>query len=176
MLYEVITSERAKILINGEQVTEVDFKALHPSICAVHQGVKFEDGFDPYAIEMEGYDLKLLRKLAKLCLLVRINCSDDNQFIKAFNKIIASDFDIDLLYENKLIPEPIIEPRKILNAVLDSNLYLMDKLNDVSGTLLQAVDSAIAVRIINYFSQRNILAISVHDSFIVQKKYRNNFV
>lgn len=161
------SEQRSKILIDGQKVTEVDFCHLHPSILAIHNHYKFEDDFDPYGIACRGYEPKLLRKLAKLCLLIRINCTDDRQFFNAFSSAVPIQFNVDELYQNKLIPDPLIDPRRILNCVVDHNQYLIDSLNKCSGVRLQAKDSEIAMKILNYFQQRDIMCIGIHDSFIV---------
>ena len=166
------SEERAKITIDGSSVTECDFTALHPSILATEQSIKFDKDFDPYNIYLKGYDQKLLRKLAKMSMLIRLNCRNDGQYNIAFSKWVSQKYKTKELYSENKIPKIYIDPMEILYAVVDANQYLLEKFqsNAVVGKRLQCVDGSIAARILNYFTQQGKCCLSVHDSFIVKNE------
>ena len=164
------SEERAKITIDGSPVTECDYTALHPSILATEQKYDFDEGFDPYNIEIAGYDKKLLRKLAKMAMLIRLNCRNDASYVMALSQWISKNLSTKQLYKDKQIPKIIIDPMEILYAIIDNNPYLLEKFqsNAIVGLRLQCVDSSIAAKVINYFVQQNKCILCVHDSFIVK--------
>ena len=172
------SEERARITINGSVVTECDFRALHPSILATEQKWYYEEGFDPYNIYVKGYDQKLLRKLAKIAMLIRLNCRNDGTYVLAFSKFIANEYDIKQLYKEGKIPKIMIDPMEILYAIIDNNPYLLEKFQSHAavGTRLQCVDSSIAAKVINYFVQQNKCILCVHDSFIVKREDRQELI
>lgn len=172
------SEERAKITIDGSPVTECDYTALHPSILATEQKYDFDEGFDPYNIEITGYDKKLLRKLTKMAMLIRLNCRNDASYVMAFSQWVSKNLSTKQLYKDKQIPKIIIDPMEILYAIIDSNPYLLEKFqsNAIVGLRLQCVDSSIAAKVINYFVQQNKCILSVHDSFIVKREDQQELI
>lgn len=172
------SEERSKITIDGSPVTECDYTALHPSILATEQKYDFDTGFDPYDIEIVGYDKKLLRKLAKMTMLIRLNCRNDASYVMALNQWISKNLSTKQLYKDKQIPKIVVDPMEILYAIIDTNPYLLEKFqsNAIVGLRLQCVDSSIASRVINYFVQQNKCILCVHDSFIVKREDQQELV
>ena len=168
--------ERSQILIDGEEVVEVDFRALHPSLIATIGGHVFPKDFDPYGIKIEGYDPKTLRKLAKFAMLIKLNCKDNVQYIRAFNKAMSLSFNIKELYANKQIPKPIVDGMEIMFALKEHNFEIMHLFDEISGLKLQCMDSNIAQNVVTYFTQQDIVCIPIHDSFIVQKRYQQELI
>lgn len=168
------SEERSKLTINGSKVTELDFVALHPTILATEAGYIFPEGFDPYDIEMKGYETKTLRKLAKMAMLIRLNCNSDSSYKLAMNHWIGNNLDIKQLYQENKIPKIYIEVDELLYAIIDKNPYLYETFisEAIVGLRLQGVDSAIADSVLNYFTQRSVACISIHDSFIVPVDYQ----
>lgn len=172
------SEERSKITIDGSPVTECDYTALHPSILATEQKYDFDEGFDPYNIEIAGYDKKLLRKLAKMAMLIRLNCRNDASYVMALSQWISKNLSTKQLYKDKQIPKIIIDPMEILYAIIDNNPYLLEKFqsNAIVGLRLQCVDSSIAAKVINYFVQQNKCILCVHDSFIVKHEDQQELI
>ena len=60
---------RQELTIDGESVVEIDFKSLHPRLVAEIVGVQLPDDFDPYNIELKGYDQDCLPDEPTRCAL-----------------------------------------------------------------------------------------------------------
>lgn len=170
---------RNQITINGEPVVEVDYSALHPSIVAEIEGGDL-NGNDPYGIQIEGYDVKVLRKIAKLALIIMFNVQEDtiqrglNSASKALHTEILKNPKLSpktLFMEGK-IPKETIDTKEILGALMERNYFAGNWFFQGKGLVLQHIDSNMMDFIIAHFTQRGEVAIPIHDSIIVRKSLR----
>jgi hypothetical protein len=158
-------NDRKGITINREETIELDFKGFHPCILYAAEGIQYNE--DPYsAIDNRGE----VRRFLKQILINMINSKNDRQAELASNNY---------LFENHIEREklaalgitrakPLIESFKRVHRPIahyfcsgaETGLRIMNK------------DSKIALTIINHFAKQNITILCLHDSFIVQRKYR----
>lgn len=147
--------DRLKLKLDGESVVELDFVALHPAIAYSLKGMEL--AFDPYTIRpssskndrIDGCERNDVKK-AFLCLF---NCKDRKHAINT----IRSEFHVkgaaDLLLRIEEEHEPI------------AHCFY----NPAFGLMLQNTDSWICEKVLKRLMEKDILALPIHDSFIVKK-------
>ncbi|VEJ53831.1 hypothetical protein [Pragia fontium] len=165
---------RCNLLLNGQETIEVDFKSLHPRIIYAVLGIELPDGFDPYAISPDNFELpdtpeirQQLRNLSKIGLLILLNASNPYQALGALEtefKEAKIAYDFDLLPDN-------LSLRNVISALKEINPEIAAKFHSGAGLLLQNYDSNIAELVISYFTEKGIPVIPIHDSFIVAKEF-----
>lgn len=139
--------DRLKLKLDGESVVELDFVALHPAIAYSLQG--FELAFDPYLIE--GCERKDVKK-AFLCLF---NCESRKQAINT----IRSEFHVK-------------GAASLLHRIEEEHGLIADFFyNPPFGLMLMNIDSWICEKVLKKLMKQDILALPIHDSFIVKKSY-----
>ncbi|SFM58921.1 hypothetical protein [Nitrosomonas communis] len=139
--------DRKKLTINGEEVCELDYSALHPTLAYALKGIPVTD--DPYTIE--GCD----RSEVKKAFLVLFNCESRQHALNT----IRSEFRI----KNA---ESLLQKIEQKHEVISKSFY-----NPGFGLHLQNLDAWLAEKIINQLTERGIVCLPVHDSFIVSKKH-----
>lgn len=172
---EIMQKElRKKILINGKPTVEIDFKSLHASLIAEMIGYKFPDDFDPYGIEIDGYDKDVLRKIAKMSFLCLFNAKDFNKAIGAVSSFLREYVNEDgahipTQWKEKGLTPQIIEVKRILQTLAKHNQYAQDWMMSGRGVELQNVDSRIMDLVIQQFLDIDEFVLPVHDSVVVEK-------
>ena len=152
---------RKRIHINDVPTVEVDYRALHLAILASQNGQEL-DG-DPYELEegfIEGFDAKRQRKLVKLLTLMALNAPSRKAAFSAFRDASPKGS------EEKSMKNKDLE--RVLDAVIAAHPYLADGLCTDRGIHLMNIDSRIAAAIVTFFAKRNVVVLSIHDSFIIQ--------
>ncbi|WP_295625893.1 hypothetical protein [uncultured Nitrosomonas sp.] len=139
--------DRLKLRLNFEEVCELDFSALHPTITYSLHGLEAPE--DSYTIE--GCD----RKEVKKAFLILFNCKSRKHAIDT----IRSEFHI----KNA---ESLLRQIENKHKAIINSFY-----NPGFGLHLQHLDSWLAENIINTLTRKGIVCLSIHDSFIVAKKY-----
>lgn len=139
--------DRKKLTINGEEVCELDYSAHHATIAYALKGIQVNE--DPYIIE--GCD----RNEVKKAFMVLFNCESRQHTINT----MRSEFHI----KNA---ESLLQKIEQKHDVISKSFY-----NPGFGLHLQNIDSWIAERIINHFTEKSIVCLPVHDSFILAKKH-----
>ena len=169
--------ERLKIKIDGEEVTELDFKCLHPHILYAERGLQLRGDAYSFASAVE-------RPLAKLLLLVTFNAENDAEVCKAFQEKIAtykkhqrqgtiSTKDKKTLsafeaVRGKLSAYRVAE--RLLKRAREYHIQIADAFGSGNGTRLQNTDSKIMQLIINQCVANNIPVLPVHDSVVCQAR------
>jgi len=109
-----------------------------------------------------------LRKLYKLIGLVTINSRSTANAINGIRNEIRDKNLVQLLPNLK---DDTIKP--FIDKWISVHPKISKYLNSDYGIKLQNIDSDIAQKIVDYFTKKGILALVVHDSFIVQKRYED---
>lgn len=160
--------ERQRLTINGEETVVYDYSAFEPSIAYSMCG-EIMDG-DPYTIELEGYAPSVLRNICKLCLLIMFNIDDKKSLARACNEIIRDSIDVVGLHKEGKIPER-IDVKTILEELTNKHYLIREMLYCNSPTEPAYVGSLVTDYITDYFTQRDILVLSVFDEFIIQSQH-----
>ncbi len=139
--------DRKKLKINNEEVCELDYSALHPRIAYALKGIEVKD--DPYTIE--GCD----RNEVKKAFMVLFNCESREHAINT----MRSESHI----KNA---KPLLQKIELKHEAISENFY-----TPWFGMYLQRNDAWFAEYIINRLTNKGIVCLPVHDSFIVAKKH-----
>lgn len=143
---------RTTIKINNEPVTELDFKANHPSIIyRTSTGKDIPD--DCYSVE--GYD----RAIVKSAFLMMINGNDSRSAARALIKHARDRLNKSITYRDAGL---LIKSLEELHEPILPFLY--DK---GYGKTLQSIEGEIAMDILLSLLRESIACLPVHDSFLV---------
>lgn len=140
--------ERGKLHINNEPVCELDYANFQPRIVYANKGIQVTD--DLYTIE--GCN----REEVKKAFLVLFNCKSRKHAIdtirrKGIKKV-----------------ESLLQKIEQKHEAISKSFY-----NPGFGLHLQFLDSWIAEKVINRLTEKDIVCLPIHDSFIVAKKYES---
>lgn len=162
---QIKSKYRRTIKINGESVTELDYKANHPSmIYRTSTGIPVPA--DCYAIN--GFD----RDIAKSAMMMMINNSTKDKAARALVKRVWEKL------QKKITQQ---DAHKVLQSLEELHKAILPYLYDPKlGMSLQAIESEIAIDILFNLMKINIPCLSLHDSFIVsvdhREKLRNQMI
>lgn len=159
--------ERAEITINGDSIVEWDYSALHPYLLYAKEGIQLRR--DPYSVIESN---PVARPLLKAILLRMINSNSTEQAKKSTWKWLKEQkqsmkdelFNIDIPDTGSLIDKFMEIHKPIAHYLCTGNK---------TGLVLMNKDSKIAVDVVNYFAKQDIPILCFHDSFVVQKQYRD---
>ena len=151
---------RKCLLINGEPIVELDFSALHIRMLYHRAGIDYRE--DPYAVLCDNNEE---RGIYKLVQLIAINSKNENQAVKAIRDQLRKNSIFDGL-TNQAITARIQRFKKVHSGIAK---YL----NTGVGLKLQNLDSRITDIVLKKFTQAGIPCLPVHDSYIVQERYRD---
>lgn len=153
---------RRHILINGEPIQELDFKALHPSLLYAEAGL-------PAPTEVylpEGWPTKQ-RNAFKVLMLSALNAETEAAAIKGTRRGILTNYPELLKRKDK---ENILTNawlHSALSALKDMHAPIARHFCSGVGTRLQNVDSRIASHVMHELLDQGIVALCEHDSFLV---------
>lgn len=169
--------ERLQIKIDDEDVTELDYKCLHPHLLYAERGLQLRGDAYAFASAAE-------RPLAKLLLLVSFNAGSETEVCKSFNKKIctyrkhkrqgtlsAKDGKTLATFEamrGKLSAYKVAA--RLLRQAKEYHSQIADAFGSGAGTHLQNVDANIMQVIINQCVTNNIPVLPVHDSVVCKIK------
>lgn len=133
--------------MNLAETVELDFSTLHLSMLYAQRNIELLS--DPYSFDFN-------RNIAKKTILVLINAETEYSALKALEKE----------YKNTLDFKPIIAAAKQYHTPI------ADCFGSGIGIKLQNYDAKIAVNVISHFAEKGVPCLPIHDSFIVEKRYK----
>lgn len=139
--------ERSRIQINLAETVQLDFSTLHLSMLYAQRNIELLS--DPYSFDLN-------RNIAKKTILVLINAETEYSALKALEKE----------YKNTLDFKPIIAAAKQYHTPI------ADCFGSGIGIKLQNYDARIAVNVVSHFTAKGVPCLPIHDSFIVDKRYK----
>lgn len=149
---------RRRLTINGEPVTEPDFKCLHAQLLYAVAGRSIHETFDPYRADGD-FD----RLYGKLALLIGVNARTIQATIRALAGAIQKERKEDFL--------DVSYAAAILRRVKEINDPIKQFIGSDWGVRLQKVDGDLAIRVIQACLKDGIPVLPVHDSFIVPQRW-----
>jgi hypothetical protein len=158
-------SLRTRIIINNMEVMEFDFKGMHIKMLYAMEGIPYEIR-DPYNIPGYPPGVKM-RKFLKILFLILINTDNANKVKGALDKEIYKD--------PESYPEFNERPNlgNTIELIKQHHAPIANHILSARGLGLQYIDSMIAEKVINTFTIENIPILSIHDSFIVPRDYKD---
>ena len=147
-------TDRARIRIDNQPVIEIDFKALHPTLLYAEAGMPPPP--DPYALP------DWPRPLVKKALLVLLNAATDLSARRA----LASD---DAMAEVALpsTQEAFRAADALISELRQLHAPIAHAFGTDAGIRLMRQDSDLAANVLARLAAQGIIALPVHDSFLV---------
>lgn len=183
----------SSLMIDGEQVVELDYSAIHPSIC--YQMMYNTDGFSIYDVmgkEFSPYDADLsfikvdgrmkeqwesitgkthnpVRQLAKLAILIGMNSNDKNSAAWTLgNKVKIDRAQNNIEDQEFYAMVGNIDYSSVLEAVQIHNDFISEHFFSDAGITLQNIDSKIMMRIVGSMGTKGHTVLAYHDSCLVK--------
>jgi hypothetical protein len=165
--YQGLSSrERKEILINGDSVVELDFSGLHPHLLYAMEGIQLNG--DPYNITDQRSGV--VRTFLKHILLCMLNAKDERKAEQAANYWLYKNYSKSLILKNCGIASASPLMTKFREAHKPIEHHFCNGKD--TGLKIMNLDSRIALDIVDHFAEQKIPILAIHDSFIVQKKYK----
>ena len=158
--------EREEITINGDSVVELDYSGLHPHLLYAKEGIQLEK--DPYSIVDKRPEA---RTFLKQILLRMINAKDESTAEKSANLWLKDKH----RQREKLKEIGITRARPLIEKLREAHEQIAHYFcnGNHTGLRIMNLDARIALDIVHHFAKKNIPILAVHDSFIVQGKYKD---
>ena len=157
--------ERVRLTVDGQEVIELDYKAIHPTLLYAEAGA----ALDGDAYDIPGYRREL-RKIIKIAFNTMVNASDRKSAAWAVLQRARA------LTEAGTIPDGCCSLQAI-NALLDAIEVRHGPIRRAfysdAGIRLQRIDSGMAESVMLNLARQSIPTLPVHDSFIAQKQHSN---
>lgn len=154
---EVPSDFRNCITIDDESTIEVDFSGLHPAMLYAREGALLSG--DPYLIA--GFETR--RAAIKVAANIMLNSKTD---AKALGAIYSED-DCQCIRG---------EGKQVMAALRSKHAPISKHFCSGAGVKLQFDDSQMAEEILLTLAVDNIVALPIHDSFIVKKKHMTQLI
>ncbi len=145
-------SYRKYITIDDEATVEVDFTGLHPTMIYAIKGAECPD--DPY--ELPGFTQR--REAIKAAANIMINSKD-------LGKVYGA------IFEDEKCESIRYEAKSVVAALKKKHTSISEFFCSGSGLKLQYEDSQMAEEILLSLSGKGIVALPIHDSFIVKLRH-----
>ena len=150
---------RKYITINGNRCTELDFKALHPTLLYLLEGSTCPA--DAYVVNEK--EQPQLRKAVKFFLLILINAKNRREAIYAFNEKQPDLYNIAVKEYGSI--------DNFYNVIADFHKPINKYFCSDYGVKLQEIDGQIIFKTLQEFYIRKIPVLPIHDSVIVPKEH-----
>lgn len=178
---------RPFITINGEETVELDFSGLSIRMLYAKIGKPYEP--DPYTVVVDKFptlshgEKPVIRSFLKKVLQAIINSDSQADAVSSGNYelyVVCSDNSEAEVDEGSDQPKTKdilrthgIKVKDLVLAFQECHESISRFFNSGIGLELQYLDSQIALRVIDSFNRKLIPVLSIHDSFIVQSRYRD---
>ena len=159
-------AERSWILINGNHVVEIDYKSFHPRI--LYHKMSIDIKGDLYEMV---HPSKVLRPAIKKMLNIMINTKSDYRAVKAFEKALFKDEDGGIILTAMVNHR--IDEWDLIALIKKAHKPIEKYFGSNIGVKMQYEDSELAIIILTYFMKKKINCLTIHDSFIVEEKYKD---
>lgn len=149
---QVPKRERRRLLIDGEETVELDYKSLHPRLCYHLEGAPLAPDADPY--RLPGLDVPGIRDLVKIGFNQLLNVAPG---VNPAPPPAAQRLPAGITWEH------------LLERIAEAHAALRHWFRSGRGVELQRIDSDMAAMILDHLRYRGICCLPVHDSFIVPR-------
>ncbi|TGU71032.1 hypothetical protein E4633_11820 [Geomonas terrae] len=155
---------RPYITIDNETTIEIDFSGYHANILYIIEGLPVPED-DVYRV----CDLpNSARKPLKRIFNILLNSKNMNGAIKAAKDMILEEGYTDLFAN--------VSIKSVISAFQEKHAPIRKYILSGFGIKLQYIDSKIAEGIMLNLGRQGIVALGIHDSFIVQRKYKEELL
>ncbi len=169
---------RSRIRIDGERCIEVDYSSMHLGLLYAKMGINYwEDAThgDMYVLEIPELDMvpeHWQRQLIKEFILICLNTKTEREAFAAFRSEKSINIQNSVMQDGWRLPRCTNQLLgQILQAFRKRHKPISSYLCSGIGSTLQYIDSCIAARLIEDFTELKTPILTVHDSFIVQERH-----
>lgn len=156
--------ERPHIWIDRSPTVELDFSGMQPRLLYTLEGIQFDE--DPYTVVS---DYPELRPFLKQLLLALLNADSFGKAVASGNYQLHLDHD---LYQTlEAIGKRTTE---LIDRFKQSHPAIARHFGQRMGLKLMRLDARIALEVLETFTGKGLPILSIHDSFIVQRNYRDD--
>lgn len=173
--YQGLSGEdRAKLLLNGEEVVELDYPSMHPHILYAWEGRRCPEGFYDRIADLCGCS----RFVAKSIMLFAVNAPTYASLSSAINLDKAKETKANL---GRAEPKPIVydelkrqglRPTDVVNAIGEAHPTIANYIFSGSALRLMLAESEIITSALLKLMDLGIPALPVHDSLIAPRRHR----
>lgn len=155
---------REYICINEHETIELDYSGLHLRMAYNMGGLKLNG--DPYKISTN--QPVHMRSFYKKISLIMINAENETNAYKGIvNEYRGTEY-------QKFIPNLKHKTLKqYCDAFKEAHKAISNRFYTGLGIFLQNIDSAISNRILMHFARKDILVLCIHDSYIIDSRYKD---
>lgn len=165
---EISEEMRQKILIDGEETVEKDYSAIHPTILYAKETGE-QPPVPPYMIDGPQTSA-LVRKVVKKLLLVMINIKKGKDVKTAW---VWHRDRYDNFSDAERQEVMALDIDDIIGKIKKHNAPIASHFSSNAGVKLQYEDSLVAERVMATLADQGIVALPIHDSFVVQKQHES---
>lgn len=151
--------DRGRIKIDDEHVVEIDYSAIHPTMLYAEAGVELPT--DCYAVG------SWPRSVVKMALLTLINA----QTIQSARLSLAHNVDFGPVVPGS--PESMRLASRLIDEVKQAHWPIAGAFHSDAGARLMRKDSDLAVAVVTALMKQGIVALPIHDSFLVPASKRD---
>jgi len=155
---------RRHLTLNGEAVAEPDFSAMYLRMLYHRRGLEV-----PSKLYDSPYDFGKGKKLNKLAVLIVVNCEPGKDPVKAIRQAFREDWNLMDKYGNEILKKAFIE--ELIADFRKAHPAIEQDFFSGKGLEFQNLDSMITSDILDYFLDREIPVLPIHDSYIVARQY-----
>ncbi len=165
--------DRAKLMLNGEEVVELDYPAMHPHILYAWEGRQCPEGFYDTVADLCGCS----RFVAKSIVLFAVNAPSYASLSSAVNLDKATETKANL---GRAKPKPILydelkrqglRPTDVVNAISEAHPAIAKYIFSGSAIRLMLAESDIVTSALLRLMDLGIPALPVHDSLIAPRQH-----
>ena len=161
--------ERLEMTIDGHPVCEVDYEALHPHMLYAMEGIQFQG--DIYMLSDEfirksGLEVETARKACKKMMLILINAKSKDRALRAFKREWNES-------HQKKADEYISWLIDLYDEIVKRHDKIKKYFTTGIGIKLQYMDGILMREICDKLTSEGIGVGAIHDSVIVDKRYRD---
>ena len=158
----MLSAYRRYILIDGESTVECDFTAMSLSQLYAKEGITYSKGQDPYDLGLPNW----------------LGAKDERRgVIKKFVNALLNDEDS--IYELRAKQSRIVDGLthdELLEKFRSTHPEIKHYIDQRIGLQLHFEDSSIADAIMSFCNKSGIVALPIHDSFIVKKRHKDELI
>ena len=170
--------QRSRLALNGDECVELDYPASHVNVMYKHLTGDWYQGDDPYELEVDGVGIP--RHLVKKLSSIMLNVSSESAATKSLQSAYIKkgqgieDLEGDTEGEDYIRAVDAVGIRSIIRAYLEkhsviADFFLRDK---QTGAYIQFLESELVMDVVNRLTLKGIPCLTIYDSFIVQRQYR----
>ena len=168
---------RSQIMINSTPTTEIDYSAHHPVLLYAQKGINYwkDMGGDLYELPGEYLldrrprvnDGSFNRDLLKFLLLMIINAKSPESAFSAFRTRVLD------LYPERFsnVATRSVDLWPVLQAFQEKHKPIANNFCSGFGIKLQYIASEITAKILKHFTDRHMVVLPIHDSYVVEDRY-----